>query len=93
MAEAGNVHFAPNSVSEYDWSNPSLVPSAAGDWLKFPKLPNPPDYRPVNADQWGGGDGRLYLKWWLRHLPKAAGSTDGILNNWWEYFINPNTAP
>ncbi|MEL7436760.1 MAG: hypothetical protein AAFN11_22670 [Chloroflexota bacterium] len=25
LAECGNVHFAPNSVKDYDWGNPTPV--------------------------------------------------------------------
>jgi hypothetical protein len=28
---------------------------------------------------------RLHHLWWLRHLPHAAGATNGVSNNWWEY--------
>ncbi len=87
-AEVGNIHFAPNSESDYDWNNPRLVQSRCDDWLHFPGLPGPS--RLVNADEWGNGDIRLHHKWWLSHLPKVAGRTASVANNWWQYIIDPN---
>jgi hypothetical protein len=88
LAEVGNIHFAPNSESDYDWNNPRLVPSRCDNWLHFPGLPGPA--RQVNADEWGNGDIRLHHKWWLNHLPKVAGRTASIANNWWQYLLDPN---
>jgi hypothetical protein len=85
QAEVGNVHFAPNSERDYDWGNRRFVPSRCDDWLNFP------DFKvrilQVNCTEWGNGDIRLHHKWWLAHLPKKDGITDGISNNWWEYVI------
>ena len=88
LAEVGNIHFAPNSESDYDWNNPRLVPSHCDDWLHFPGFSGAA--RQVNADEWGNGDIRLHHKWWLRHLPKVAGRTASVVNNWWQYIIDPN---
>ena len=33
---------------------------------------------------------RAHHRWWLRHLPRAEGTTDGIANNWWKYVIDVN---
>ena len=49
--------------------------------------------KPVNAETWGGPDYHLnYMRWWLGHLPKAAGRTDGFSNNWWQYIANYDEA-
>jgi len=88
QAEVGSLHFAPNSENDYDWNNPCLVPSHCDDWIRFPAPPG--SVRQVNSDEWGNGDIRLHHKWWLRHLPKAAGRTNGIANNWWQYILDPN---
>ena len=85
QAEVGSVHFAPNSERDYDWGNHRFVPSRCDDWLNFPELRGLT--RRVNCAEWGNGDIRLHHKWWLAHLPKAGGTTDGISNNWWEYVI------
>src|SRR5512133_958277 len=38
-AALGNVHFAPNSVRDYDWGNSSKVVSECDDWLyNFPNF-------------------------------------------------------
>ncbi len=89
-ANVGLMHFAPNSVRDYDWGNPTPVLSCCDDWDLYPNLPNPPNYRMVNSREWGSGGIRLHHKWWLRHLPHADGATDGVSNNWWSYVIDPN---
>jgi hypothetical protein len=91
-ANVGLMHFAPNSVRDYDWGNPTPVPSCCDDWYQFPQLPRPPHYRMVTDKDWGNGDIRLHHKWWFEHLPKAAGTTDGISNNWWQYVIQVDDA-
>ncbi len=87
-AEVGVVHFAPNSEQDYDYNNPRLVPSNCFDWLNFPNFQN--DVRQVNASEWGNGDLRAYHKWWLGHIPRVAGRTSGVANNWWQYILDPN---
>jgi hypothetical protein len=89
-ANMGSVHFAPNSAHDYDWGNRTPVLSCGDDWYQYPHLPNPPNYRKVTAEDWGNGDIRAHHKWWLEHLPKVSGVTDGIANNWWIYIIDPN---
>lgn len=88
-ANVGLMHFAPNSLRDYDWANPRPAPSCCDDWLAFPNLPDPPNYRPVTPRDWGG-EIRGHHKWWFAHLPKAAGTTDGIPNNWWSLVVDPN---
>jgi len=87
-AGIGTIHYAPNSNQDYDWNNPRLVPSNCYDWYNFPKFQQ--DIHQVNADEWGDGDIRVHHKWWLKHLPKVAGRTTGVANNWWQYMIDPN---
>lgn len=90
-AEVGNIHFAPNSVRDYDWGNPHPVFSGCDDWYEFPQLTG--TQRMVNCDEWGGGDIRLHHRWWYEHLPHVAGSTDGVSHNWWSYIVDPNLVP
>lgn len=89
QAALGNVHFAPNSVRDYDWNNPASVLSECDDWRD-----NFPDFkgttRLVTAADWGRGDIRSHHKWWFSHIPKTAGRRSGILNNWWRYIMDPN---
>jgi hypothetical protein len=88
-AALGNIHFAPNSQRDYDWNNPGSVSSECDDWLKnFPNFKG--EVRKVTASEWGNGDIRKHHVWWFKHLPKAAGRKNGILNNWWQYVMDPN---
>jgi hypothetical protein len=89
QAALGNVHFAPNSLRDYDWNNPSTVVSECDDWLY-----NFPDFkgvtRQVTAADWGNGDIRKHHVWWMKHFPKTMGRKNGIHNNWWQYIAKPN---
>ena len=88
-AALGNIHFAPNSQRDYDWNNSSFVASECDDWLKnFPNFKG--EVRTVTANEWGNGDIRKHHIWWFRHLPKVTGRKNGILNNWWQYVMDPN---
>ena len=87
-ASCGNVHFAPNSVQDYDWANPRPVLSDCDDWLSYPHLTGA--RRRVTCADWGNGDMRLHHLWWFERLPHADGQTDRVSNNWWHYIANPN---
>jgi hypothetical protein len=88
QAEVGTMHFAPNSVRDYDWGNTTFVPSRCHTWRNFPDRQG--EVRQVNCQEWGNGDIRQHHLWWFRLLPHAAGATNGISHNWWEYVIDPN---
>lgn len=88
QAECGNVHFAPNSVRDYDWGNMRPVSARCDNWVRFPDLTGEP--RTVTASDWGGGDIREHHRWWFRRFPHIEGSANGVLWNWWEYVIDPN---
>jgi hypothetical protein len=87
-AGCGTVHFAPNSRADYDWGNRSRVWSTCDAWPEYPRAPL--RRRRVDCREWGGGDIRAHHKWWLAHLPRSAGETDGIRDNWWSYAVDPN---
>ena len=87
-SNCGNVHFAPNSEKDYDWGNERYVLSNCDDWFNFPDFKG--IVRKVNCKEWGNGDIREHHKWWLKHIPKAEGTTNGIFNNWWYYMIDCN---
>jgi hypothetical protein len=89
QAAVGMMHFAPNSVRDYDWGNPRPVPSEGDDWLAFPHLTGA--QRQVDCRDWGEGDMRLHHLWWFERLPHVAGATDGVANDWWTYVADPNT--
>ncbi|MDO5559858.1 MAG: dockerin type I repeat-containing protein [Oscillospiraceae bacterium] len=82
----GNVHYAPNSDTDYDWGNTKDVYSNCEDWLNYPDMTADPEK--VNCKTWGNGDIREHHRWWFKRLPHAAGvnSETGFLNNWWTYF-------
>jgi hypothetical protein len=90
-AHVGLLHFAPNSVRNYDWGNPRQVLSQCADWLNFPNFQSV--VKSVNCSEWNTPvssqpDSRPHHRWWFQHLPKVAGSSNGIANNWWRYFID-----
>ena len=87
-AEVGIMHFAPNSVRDYDWGNKTRVASSCDDWLNYPNLTGA--QRTVDCKDWGDGDTRLHHLWWYRRLPHVSGVSGGISNNWWQYIIDPN---
>lgn len=94
QSQCGNVHYAPNSASDYDWGNTRPVPTFADDWLTFPNLPGVSKVQTCTA--WGNGDIRGHHKWWFTRFPKAAGRTNSIRNNWWAYICdvtNPEFDP
>jgi hypothetical protein len=88
-ANCGWMHYAPNSLRDYDWGNPARVVSNCDDWLNFPNFQG--SVRKVDCGEWGNGDMRAHHKWWFKHLPNTLGYTHGISNNWWQYGIDPNT--
>jgi hypothetical protein len=92
-AEVGTVHYAPNSAVDYDYNNTSLVSSGCEDWKTFPNFTGL--RQPVNCEAWSDPHSpqdwiRQHHQWWLSHLPKVVGQTDGIANNWWKYIVDPN---
>jgi len=89
-AEVGDIHFAPNSLRDYDWGNRTPVPSHSRACYQFPDLSTQPVME--NCAEWGNGDIRAHHLWWFRHLPHVAGQTLGISNNWWEYIADPHQA-
>lgn len=91
QAECGNVHFAPNSLKDYDWGNRTPVPSRADTWLNFPDLGGAP--RIMTCADWGDGDIRAHHRWWFRHLPHHPGTVDGIAGHWWRYVADVNHVP
>jgi hypothetical protein len=86
QSACGNIHFAPNSDSDYDWGNTRSVKSTADDWLNYPDLTN--KSRLMNAKDWGNGDIRLHHMWWFKRIPHLSGRDSfGVLNNWWFYIV------
>jgi len=100
-ANVGSVHHGPNSLSDepndHDWASTNSVLSTCDNWLKFPNLKG--KARLVDCKKWGGipgdtlGSTRPHHIWWFEHLPRVAGQTFGVANNWWLYGIDPNRIP
>lgn len=85
FSSCGWMHFAPNSDSDYDWSNKNSVMSNCDDWLNYPNLIG--ETKEISCKNWNC-DGYEFKKWWLSHLPKVEGQKDGYWNNWWKYLGN-----
>ncbi len=98
-SHVGNIHFPPNGIHDYDYGNTTWVNSYAENWFRYPYLFN--ESRAVNVSTWiysppdylaEGQDHLGYLSWWYNHIPRYAGVTDGVLNNWWKYFLDFDSA-
>jgi hypothetical protein len=89
--QCGNVHFAPNSLSDYDWSRLDYVYSNCDDWFNYPNLSGSSAAARINCAAWNC-DAREHKKWWLNHLPRAKGASEGVFNNWWRYVVDFNHA-
>jgi len=77
----GWTHYAPNSESDYDWSNPRTVETDIEDW----QPEGVGKTQKFNCDRWECND----LKWkiyWMQNIP---GANNGLmfrgkrLTNWW----------
>jgi hypothetical protein len=88
QANCGWMHYAPNSLIDYDWGNRTKVLSNCDDWLHFPNFQG--TVHEVDCTEWGNGDMRAHHKWWFKHLPNVDGQTLGISNRWWWLGIDPN---
>jgi len=89
-AEVGTVHYAPNSLSDYDWSNTNKVWTYADDWLSYPELRRQRKFLNASTGGWNGIVN--HHLWWMTHLPHKPGETDGFYNNWWQYIVNYDEA-
>jgi hypothetical protein len=81
-AACGTVHYAPNGVKVYDWNNSRYVNSSCDDWTRYPYLTGATQN--INCSPWNCSQ-YDYMKYWLGHLPKAAGMKGDKWNNWWRY--------
>ncbi|MFH0874922.1 MAG: hypothetical protein V1859_03230 [archaeon] len=82
--QCGSVHYAPNSLSDYDWSSYDNVLSNCDDWYNYPNFMN--TNKMINCTDWNC-DAREHKIWWLSHLPRAPGTEEAISNNWWDYIV------
>ncbi len=96
VAGCGTIHLPPNSRTTADDSRFDLtntVSSFCDDFNGYPNIPYPPNLKTINCTAWGCTvEG--YYSWWFRHLPHFIGTgTDGKLNDWWVYLLDPNKVP
>lgn len=98
-ANVGNCHFPPNGQSDYDYGDTLTVECYADNWVRYPYLFN--QHRRVNVTEWRykgfeplaeSNEQLGYLIWFYNHIPRYTGITDGVLNNWWWYFVDFDTA-
>lgn len=84
-AHIGNIHFPPNGTSDYDYGNTRVVRTYSPNWKRYPYLFD--EYKNVSCSEWGCNQ-YGYMRWWFSRIPKFKGITNGVLNNWWHYFID-----
>lgn len=89
-AQVGNVHGGLNAKSGYDYAQTNAVLSGADDWFNYPHLTGVKKL--VNCETWGKPHHLSFMKWWLNHLPRNAGTTDGFYNHWWRYIVDYDRA-
>jgi hypothetical protein len=89
-AHVGNVHFPPNGIENYGYSNSGFATTFEQNWKRYPFLFQ--QTRSINCSDWNC-DHEGFMRWWLRRLPKfKCKDKDGYLNNWWAYVIDYNEA-
>jgi hypothetical protein len=93
-SSVGNIHFAPNSIDDYDWENNTIVESSWIDWLDYPNLTgktkasSSTDWVPFTNRQFSAA--RQHHRWWFSLMPHICeGRTKvGYSYNWWDYLFN-----
>jgi hypothetical protein len=84
-AQVGNIHFPPNGTSDYDYGNTRMVESYEQNWKRYPYLLD--QHKIINCSEWNCSQ-LGYMRWWFSRIPHFKGVTDGVLNNWWHYFVD-----
>jgi len=89
----GNVHFPPNTVTSYDYTNNTKVLSNWKDWRdNYPNLKGV--YEMTDSSAWLNEQAtigaqypdRLHMRWWFKSMPHLVGrNEEGFLHNWWKY--------
>lgn len=94
LSGPGNVHFSPNSMSDYDWSNYNKkVVSKWKEWENYPNLNDKSGKNVFSPDSYlklkvkgTQNPARSHHRWWFSLMPHVTGYTeDGYSNNWWDY--------
>ena len=85
----GSIHFPPNTKKEYNYLDSNIVPSYCKSFFDYPIIDNT-NKEEINYNSWGTNE-TGYYQWWFSHIPTASGrGADGVLQNWWTYFIDPD---
>ena len=88
----GSIHYPPNGIQDYDYSNPDTALTNCEDFLNYPNLSDPQLVaQSVTCTSWNCNE-LDYLTYWYSHVPAVSGCTNAVSNNWWEYLTNPNLA-
>ncbi len=91
-SSVGNIHFAPNSERDYDWTNEKKVNSSWEDWLNYPNLNGKTQLTNYKAWVPEGKENescRYHHRWWFYLMPNINGvDKNGYLNNWWKYIYS-----
>lgn len=87
----GDVHYAPNSVRDYDWGNTTPVMSYADCWYDYPNMTNWVP-RSMTCADWGNGVNYKHKIWFFKHMPEKVGLRRGHMMNWITKYMNFNIA-
>ncbi|HEY3310836.1 MAG TPA: PA14 domain-containing protein [Anaerolineales bacterium] len=89
----GSIHYPPNGVKDYDFGNNASVLTNCEDFQNYPNLSEPLSVAlSLTCTTWGCNH-LGYMMYWYSHLPSNEGcATDARMNNWWQYFSDPNLA-
>jgi hypothetical protein len=98
----GWTHMPPNTTSEYDYQNPTLVSSDIEDW----RPDGTGQHKMVNANTWGSipyawpaadapdalaiTEAQFYI-YWMQNMPgrnNLISYNGGLMNNWWTFTAN-----
>jgi hypothetical protein len=89
----GSIHYPPNATQEYAYDQTLSQQTFCRAFENYPDLPADPAtaLEPVDCNAWSCTE-EGYLGFWFSFFPSASGVKDGIYNDWWRYFIDPNLA-
>lgn len=89
----GNVHYPPNTTTEYGYDDRSIRSSFCDQFYNYPGITTS-TRRSFSCTEWGCTQFG-YLSWWFDHIPKnpatpPVGTSDTHSWSWWRYIVDPN---